>query len=145
VKVFRDFKSKSREIKDCIMKQIEVSRNALESDCFVHIIKYSISNDNLYVVSQLCQQSLREFLEAQFIFVMPQKQKGLFDSNNTRNAVNKTTGRSQLTLFNEQEQLPDLYDLHSNSSHLGSSEEERQHNAHMYLLVSHQAFVSHVH
>ena len=59
------------------MRQIEKTRGVLESDCFVHIIEYVINNNNLYIISQQCQQSLREFIEAQFTFVAAKKNKVL--------------------------------------------------------------------
>jgi hypothetical protein len=54
IKIFRDFKSKPKEVRDCIINQIEKTRALVDSDCFIHIIKYVVQNNNLYVITQQC-------------------------------------------------------------------------------------------
>lgn len=102
------------------MQQIERSKALADSDCFIHIIKYIIQNNNLYVISQQCLQSLKEYITEQFRFV----------------ERNKNT-----VLFQSKEKYPiDVYDLNNGNSIFGKHEAERQANAHMYLLVSDDIF-----
>ena len=60
------------------MRQIEKTKDLVESDCFVHILKYVIPNNNLYVISQCVLQSLKEFISAQFSFFANNKNSKLF-------------------------------------------------------------------
>jgi hypothetical protein len=54
IKIFRDFKSKPKYVRDCIMDEIRKTRALSDSDCFNQIIKYVVHNNNLYVVTQQC-------------------------------------------------------------------------------------------
>ena len=106
------------ELKDCIMTQIERTRALTDSDCFIHIIKYITHNNNLYVVSQQCLTSLKDYVQDSFHFVETGKQ---------RNSV----------LFTGPDKYPiDFYDLNNANSPLGKTETLRQANAHFYFLVS---------
>ena len=96
----------------------------MESDCFVHVIKYIVPNDNLYVVSQCTLMNLAEFILSQFTFFSAKKNSNLF-----------TTKMLGVSPFEKVE--VDLYDLHSSKSQFGSKEEIRQHNTHIYQMVSH--------
>lgn len=102
-KIFRDFKSKPKEVRDVILRQIEKTRALMESDCFVHIIKYVIPNNNLYVVSQCTLMNLAEFILSQFTFFSAKKNSNLFST--------KMLGVNPFDKIDV-----DLYDLHSSKS-----------------------------
>lgn len=59
VKKFKDFKSRPVSFKDCVLLQIEKQRRLGSSDCFVRIFKYVITNNDLYVISEQCEESLK--------------------------------------------------------------------------------------
>ena len=67
VKKFKDFKGSSQDFKECVMTQIERTRSLQDDseDCSVRIIKYLIANNSLYVITEQCNISLKDLLQAQ--------------------------------------------------------------------------------
>ena len=67
IKKFRDYKHGSADYKACVMMQIEKTMSLQEVDrgCTVHILKYLVAEDHLYVVMQHCPTSLSSLLHSQ--------------------------------------------------------------------------------
>jgi len=67
IKKFKDFKQGSADYRSTVMMQIEKTMSLQSEDaaCSVRIIKYLIADNNLYVVMQHCQQSIKGLLRSQ--------------------------------------------------------------------------------
>jgi len=66
IKKFKDFKQGCPYYRQTVMMQIEKTMSLQSEDqaCSIRIIKYLIADNNLYVVMQHCQQSIKGLLRS---------------------------------------------------------------------------------